>query len=270
MKLLDKAAKLEKAVLGRLVRRTDVARHPLELYHAILDDIEDASEPGARDACVFPYNRLTVLLPTRDERYRATAEAIFAEPPSIEERVRQRLRERGCRDAHAVAVDVKFVDGKSEEWAGRDYRIDFRRQTTARAATRERKGQRPHELSLVVVAGTASRARYATAESRVNLGRLAEIADHEQRLVRRNQVAFVEDDDAVNQSVSRAHAHVSFDRGSGEARVHDDGSTRGTRVVRGGRTLDVPRGGRGLRLHDGDEILLGEARLRVALRVARR
>jgi hypothetical protein len=45
--------------------------------------------------------------------------------------------------------------------------------------------------------------------------------------------------------------------------VYDDGSEHGTGIVRHGRTLAVPRGARGVRLESGDEIVLGEARLRV-------
>jgi hypothetical protein len=45
--------------------------------------------------------------------------------------------------------------------------------------------------------------------------------------------------------------------------LHDDGSEHGTGIVREGRTVPVPRGARGVRLFSGDEIVLGEARVRV-------
>jgi hypothetical protein len=35
--------------------------------------------------------------------------------------------------------------------------------------------------------------------------------------------------------------------------------------VRAGRTIEVPRGARGLLLRDGDEVVLGQARLRVTI-----
>ncbi|HUE85444.1 MAG TPA: FHA domain-containing protein [Vicinamibacterales bacterium] len=271
MKILDKAAKLEKALLTRLSRRTDIRRHPIELYQDILDEIEDASEAGARGARIFPYNAITVSMPTIDAHHRATAEAVFAEAPSLEERVRARLRHGGCAGVDGLAVAVKFVDGTSDQWSGREYHIEYRRRATPRPPSRAVKARTvaDRELHVVVIAGTAAKSRYSFTASRINLGRLADVLDRHQHIVRQNQVAFV-DDDGVSQSVSRTHAHIRFDAATGEARLHDDGSTHGTRVVRGGRTLNVPRGGRGLTLGDGDEVLLGQARLRVELRPARR
>ena len=61
----------------------------------------------------------------------------------------------------------------------------------------------------------------------------------------------------------RRHAHISHEPRSREFRLHDDGSEHGTGIVRGGRTVPVPRGARGIRLQSGDEIVLGDARLRV-------
>ena len=273
MKILDKAAKLEKALLDRLSRRTDIRRHPLEIYRDILDDIEDASEPGARGGRVFPYNAITVALPTIDAHHRATAEAVFAEAPSLEDRVRARLRHGGCADVAGLVVRLKFVDGAADEWSGRDYHIELRRRATppppSRAGSARTVGAR--ELHLVVVAGTAAKSRYSFNAPRINLGRLGDVLDRQQRIVRQNHVAFRDGDDDVSQSVSRTHAHIRFDAGAGDAHLHDDGSTHGTRVVRAGRTISVPRGGgRGLKLRDGDELLLGQARVRVEFRPARR
>jgi hypothetical protein len=272
MKILDKAAKLEKALLDRLGRRTDIARHPIELYRAILDDIEDATEPGTRGGRIFPYNAVTVVMPTTDAHQRATAEAVFAETPSVEERVRARLRQSGCVDVETLAVMLKFVDGTADEWIGREYHIEFRRHATPRSSNRGVKARaEERELHLTIVAGTAVKSRYSFNAARVNLGRLEDVLDAQQRVVRHNQVAFGDGDDAIGQSVSRTHAHIRFDPKTGEAHLHDDGSTHGTRVVRSGRTINVPRGGgRGLKLRDGDELLLGQARLRVEVRPARR
>ena len=273
MKILDKAAKFEKALLERLSRRTDIRRHPIEIYCDILDEIEDAGAPGARGGRIFPYNTITVVLPTIDAHHRATAEAVFAEAPSLEERVRTRLRNGGCADVDGLVVRLKFVDGTSDEWSGRDYHIELRRRATPpppNRAGKTRTGDH-RELHLVVVAGTAARSRYSFNTPRINLGRLADVLDRQQHIVRQNQVAFLDGDDDVSQSVSRTHAHIRFDAGPGEAHLHDDGSTHGTRVVRAGRTIIVPRGGgRGLKLRDGDELLLGQARVRVELRSARR
>jgi hypothetical protein len=209
-------------------------------------------------------------VPTTDAVHRATAEAVFDEAPSLETRARARLKEAGCAEP-SLSVTVKFVDA-TDEWTGRDYQIEFRRQAAGRDGKRPPKAVTPtrSELQLVVVAGKAERSRYSLTDTRINLGRLTSVVDRQQRVVRHNQVAFADADDEINQSVSRTHAHVRFEPDSGEARLHDDGSTHGTRVLRGGRTLEAPRGGRGITLRDGDEVLLGQARLRVTLKSTRK
>ena len=69
----------------------------------------------------------------------------------------------------------------------------------------------------------------------------------------------------MNHSVSRRHAHIVFDAALREYRLHDDGSAQGTSVLRNGHAIQVPSGTRGIRLRSHDEILLGEARLKVRI-----
>src|SRR5262249_49880400 len=102
---------------------------------------------------------------------------------------------------------------------------------------------------------------YTLDKSRTNIGRIAEIADSEQRIVRRNDVVFEEGSDEANATVSRRHAHIRLE--AGDYRLIDDGSEFGTRVFRDGRPIEVPAGNRrGERLRPGDEIYLGRACLR--------
>jgi predicted component of type VI protein secretion system len=76
-------------------------------------------------------------------------------------------------------------------------------------------------------------------------------------------VAFVEGSGEVNQSVSRRHAHIAYEPASGGYRLCDDGSVHGTSVIRNGGAVTVPPGSLGVRLRTGDELVLGEARLRI-------
>jgi pSer/pThr/pTyr-binding forkhead associated (FHA) protein len=115
-----------------------------------------------------------------------------------------------------------------------------------------------------VLNGTAERRTYAlAAPTRIDIGRRADVRDSRHRIIRTNHVAFLEASSDVNQTVSRRHAHISYEPVTRCFRLHDDGSQHGTGVVRHGRTLAVPRGARGVRLESGDEIVLGDARVRV-------
>ena len=270
MKILDKAVKLEKALVERLGRRGDIARHPIELYQAILDDIEDATEAGPRGTRIFPYNVVHVTIAATDERQRATTAAVFAQSPSLETRLRTRLQQAGCGDVDRISVVLKFVDAPRAAWSRREYHLELRRQTSKPRTVRDTTPvAQALELQLAITAGTAAKSRYSFGATRINLGRLSDVVDGHHRVVRQNHVAFVDDEDDVSQSVSRTHAHISLDTATNTPRLHDDGSTHGTRIARAGRTIAVPRGGRGVALHDGDEILLGQARLRLTLRPAR-
>ena len=92
---------------------------------------------------------------------------------------------------------------------------------------------------------------------------MQELTDSQQRIVRRNDIVFEEGGDDANATVSRAHAHIRFDRPSGQYRICDDDSEFGTRIFREGRSIEVPAGNRrGERLWKGDEIYVGRACLR--------
>jgi pSer/pThr/pTyr-binding forkhead associated (FHA) protein len=112
----------------------------------------------------------------------------------------------------------------------------------------------------------AERRTYSFAGGRIDIGRRAEVLDSRQRLIRRNHIAFLEQDADAYRTVSRRHAHIAFVASSSEYRLRDDGSARGTAVLRDGRTIRVPEGSRGIRLQSGDEIALGEARLKVRIK----
>jgi hypothetical protein len=96
------------------------------------------------------------------------------------------------------------------------------------------------------------------------------VRDHQHRLVRINHVAFLEaadgDSAAINSTVSRRHARIDLDTDTGRPRLVDDNSAQGTSIIRGGRSIGVPRGSRGLGLQTGDEIVQGQARMAVTIR----
>jgi hypothetical protein len=93
---------------------------------------------------------------------------------------------------------------------------------------------------LTVLKGVYQEPAYTLDKPRTNPGRLAELTDAEQRVIRCNHVVFEED---------------------GDYRICDDGSEFGTRIFREGRTIDVPSGNRrGEKLRPGNEIYLGRAR----------
>jgi hypothetical protein len=118
-----------------------------------------------------------------------------------------------------------------------------------------------------VTQGSAERSDYAFTGGTVAIGRGEEVRDQAGRLLRTNHVAFLEAGGDTNLTVSRRHARIEHEQGTGTFRLHDDAGQARTSVVRNGHGLGVPRG-RGLRLRSGDVIAVGEARISVTIQDA--
>jgi pSer/pThr/pTyr-binding forkhead associated (FHA) protein len=266
MDLLGKARKLESAITARVDEAAKGLarprpREPLEIVHAILDAIERQIEPTGRGTRVFPFNRIevSVVAPSREARGRL--EAVFGGDLPLRTRIADRLRSAGCSPLDIV-VAVHYFDRAEPGWRTPDFDLQFARVTDTVVETRAQ-NPNPARIEVTVLRGAAERWTYSLASARIDLGRCAEVRDSRNRLIRTNHVAFTEGSEDVNQTVSRQHAHIAYEPRTGHFRLHDDGSGHGTGIVRGGRTISVPRGSRGVRLRNDDEIVLGEARVRV-------
>jgi hypothetical protein len=266
MDLLGKARRLESTIARRFDRAaTDAVgaatREPLEIVHLVVQAVEHEIQPGGRGKRVFPFNSITfsVLAPSREGR--ARFEAVLAGEPSLRDRIVEHLRSKSCT-IDDLTLDVAYVAKAPKEWRHPQFNLAFAH--VARAPTSDA-GRDPAftRIDLTVVRGTAERKNYSFAAKRIDLGRCTEVRDTRNRLIRTNHVAFVEGSGEVNQSVSRRHAHIAYEPTSGGYRLRDDGSVHGTSVVRNGSTVAVPQGSLGVRLRTGDELVLGEARLRI-------
>ena len=270
MGILDKARTLESRIARALSRAAEDAvgsgaREPLEIAHAIVDVVDRQVQSGSRGTRLFPFNRVAVAVLAASRESRARFEALFAATPSLRDRVVDRLRSAGCHVAD-LQVDVTYVGRGARSWDNPHFHVAFDRVATPAAAPAPLDSM-PARLEVTVVRGVAERRTYSFATSRIDLGRGVEVRDHRNRLLRTNHVVFVEGSAAVNQTVSRRHAHIATDS-AGDHRLHDDRSEHGTGIVRGGRTIPVPVGSRGVRLRSGDEIALGEARVRIRIEEA--
>ena len=272
MDILAKARELE----ARLARTVDRAaarvippggREPLEIAHAVVEAVEREVQPAGRGRQLFPFNRVRVLLAVPSRHLRARFEATFAAEPTLVQRIETRLETAGCLPPD-LAVAVDYADAAGAGWSAPDLHVEFDRveipypgpsPTPASAPVEEE----PPAAEIEITAGKAEQPSYSFQFARIDLGRCTQVRDHRNHLVRTNNVAFADTDDAVNRTVSRRHAHLEYSAAERAFRVYDDGSEQGTAVSRGGRTIAVPPGARGVRLQPGDEIVLGHARLRV-------
>ena len=267
MNLIGKARQLETIIartFNGAAQRVAQPRllEPLEVLHAILEAVEAEVQPAGRGVYVFPFNRLKVSIVAPSREARARYEAVFDGAPALNDRILQRLRSVGC-DLVDLSTKIGYVSEGAEGWSHPQFQIEFAR--GAHSAPVPVPTPLPRRLELAVLCGATDLSTYSFRQPRIDLGRCTEVRDSAHRLIRTNHVAFVDGDTGVNASVSRCHAHVEYDGQSDHYRIYDDRSAHGTGVLRNGRALAVAPGARGVRLQSGDEIALGEARLRVTV-----
>jgi hypothetical protein len=258
---LGKLTRRLESGLGRLLgTQPSDSSEPLELVTGILRDIEHRVEPIGGGHRRFPYTTIgvTVLAVTREEQDRYASALSDLEP-----KIRERLRELACDQPGRLDVSVHYAKKSRKGWTA-DQRVEltFSRETPAARVTRERETTPRSAVKLVVLRGAATKRTYAFEQRVIRFGRGEDHAEISGRS-RRNDIAFLDDEDEINRTVARAQAHLEFDAERREFRLFDDGSSNGTRIVRDAEIITVtPHGPRGVRVTSGDILEFGRARIR--------
>jgi hypothetical protein len=120
-------------------------------------------------------------------------------------------------------------------------------------------------LTVTVLKGESTKKSFVFIEPVVRIGRAVEPTDDRGR-PRFNDLAFLENDRPENRTVTRGHAVIRFDASRGEYRLFDEGSANGTRIIRDGESIEVPRRDPvGVVLRSRDELQFGKAAIRVQI-----
>ena len=254
---------------GRLFHKADEHDlEPLVLRTRLLDTLEQTLK-RFRSTRPLPFNRITVhvLAPTSNDRL--TYESAFNDlDPPFDLAVRHRLHDAGFDLPDDLGIKTKIhakapkqLEASFEE-AGPIY-VALKQHAARASAT------------ITVVKGKAERATYSlrNTDSPFNIGRLREVVeDHYGRLVRRNDIAFLDhnapkvrgENQDINETVSRRHARIEFDTRSGSFMlVNEQGETS---VSRSGYPRPVRVAHQAVPLQDGDLIYLGRACLKFEMK----
>jgi hypothetical protein len=238
-----------------------------EIRIAVLDEVKKKIQRAGGKA-LFPYNIVRIVICTS-----APDAAVFERDffrRFFEEEVRRSLARDSCRFPDDLRVEVRIASSESgdeDNWLRIETLAKEIQPTPSDSAGARRTAR------LVVIAGTPNKTEIQLQKARTNIGRLVDVYKSA-GLSRRNDLAFAEDN-PINRTVSREHAHILHDKKTGEYRLFNDRwYTRGGQaenncglwIVRDGMGQEVHRDTRGTRLLPGDEIHLGKAVLKFQIK----
>jgi FHA domain len=254
MRLTEFLEKWGRTVFESPLARTAPLESPPELAEirfAVLDEVRRNSyRAGARQ--VFPFDLVRVRMRGVEESRAPVFRSGFFRL-YLEHEIQGTLRAENVRFPEQLRVEVEISTGlplPNEPWL------------TVSAESQEQPAESERAACLRVQRGSANLQELPIAKRRVHIGREPEVYVNG-GIRRRNDLAFAEENE-VNRSVSREHAHIDYDRVTGEYRLFNDrwyarGTDCATRIVRDGVSVEVHRDTRGTRLESGDEIHLGGA-----------
>ncbi len=270
MAISDVFEKLGKAIFENPFSASRVSEEVPEMAEirlAALDAIKSKSH-RVSGKMVFPFNVVRIHLSGVPEKQAETFQSEFLSK-YFEEELRAGLVRSSYRFPGDLRVEIETsptMPGPKENW------IRVETETVAPPALEAAEVTASVPV-LVIVQGAANVTELQLEKLRTNIGRTIDVYKSEGPS-RRNDLAF-EEDTEVNRSVSREHAHLMWDKKSGEVRIFNDRwykmgtdseANCGIWIVREGLSQPIHRNARGVALKVGDEIHLGRAIVGFVLR----
>jgi hypothetical protein len=232
----------------------ETSQTPLEVRRAILEQVESRIVVD-KNGKIFPFEKIELHLFPPTKALYDVFEVAFSSEDSLKSDLRLKLREAQVQEPVNLQILMELHEPSEQSAVASSelFQLNFVK------LDRSRPPEAP-EIMLSIIKGSMEQERYLLKKERILIGRLSEVTDLEGRMVRKNDVVFLDNGDDINSTVGRIHARIWFNQEKREFRIMDEASRYGTRVVREGRTIEAPGGNaRGIRLKSGDEIYLGQA-----------
>jgi hypothetical protein len=228
-----------------------------EIRLAVLDAVKAKSHRVA-GRLVFPFNEVRVHLRGVPEEQAPVFESGFL-ADYLSEEIAGGLARSGFRFPMDLKVGIETTANlpePGEEWLTIRTSLSQHESEFKEAAASCGLGR------LIVLKGVANHSEFELRRPRTNIGRTHEVY-RAAGPSRKNDLVFTEDNE-VNRTVSREHAHILRSAKSGEYRLINDRAYKGAEncgiwIVRDGLSQPVHRSARGTLLLAGDEIHLGTA-----------
>jgi hypothetical protein len=270
MALSDAIEKLGRTIFeAPFTGRTLVEKAPEleEIRLAVIDAVKAKSHRVGRTR-VFSYDVIRIHL-----RGIPAEQASAFESGFLAEFLAQDLRAGLARSSFRFPADFQVELRTAPQLPGPGEEFVWIETELRPAAPLKSEQVRRRAARLMVVQGAAQEPEIALSKARTNLGRTVDVYRTEGPS-RRNDLAFVGDTE-INRTVSREHAHILVHKKTGEHRIFNDrwykaganpDAQCGLWIIRDGLSLPVHRGARGVILQPGDEIHLGRAVVKFAIR----
>jgi hypothetical protein len=209
----------------------------------------------------FPFRNVTVRLLPYSDAMMDSFHSAFLRNDSLREEILKILHDDKVGYPADLKVEVELErcsePGNPCREANPLFELDM-------VAAKKKEKREPPEVMLSISRGIAEHQVYRIKKERILIGLSREVMDREGRVIRENDVAFIDDPlDEINSTVSFTHARIWFDSESGKFLIMDEASRYGTWIERDGRTLQVTAGDASeIRLKSGDDIFCGRTRIR--------
>jgi hypothetical protein len=264
-RIVERARQFTKNVAVGIRRAVDppLDEHatPLDIRHAIVESIERRVQPAGRGRRILPDGHVRIRVLAADTAAQRALRALLDDVHGV---VEARLRELKCEIPEGFRVEVTYVKSRPASWAPwQRMLVEYPEPAPTDASVPQ--SQPPLGLELTVLKGTARKRSYSFADAVIRIGRSDAPVDDRGKM-RRNDIAFLEDDDERNKTVTRGHCEIRYNRATREYRIFDERSANGTRIVRAGDVIEVPaRDPIGVAIASGDELHFGKAAVRVTI-----
>jgi hypothetical protein len=150
--VLGAAQRLEASITTRIEGGGRAAapdgRQPIEILHAVVDEVAREIQPVGRGQHAFPFNQIHVAMIARSPRARTRLEAACGAPPSLTTRIVERLSLAGCATSN-LTVEIEFVEARRSDWSHADFDV-----RCARVDAGPVQSPAPLSLELSVLQGT--------------------------------------------------------------------------------------------------------------------
>lgn len=233
-------------------------RELAEIRHDILDEIRGRIQELSAGRFLFPFNHIFIELRPGSPSERAAIKMAWIDGGELQSEICAALAREDCDYPDNLVAEVRFREASRDEEVTRNFWLTFDN-TSPSGVAQTAAGTR---FSLTVITGEADPSSVDVVGIRTNLGRLREVFDQGGQFIRRNDLAFLEVRNGINETVGRIHAHIGMQRDGCYALINSRRNDKNpTAIIRNGQSipvilLPVP-------IESGDIIQLGRATIRV-------